>query len=109
MAALGGAQVACDIGHQSPVRFNLVGYAVQRQMSKRSPASTPAPASLRSAGPLNPQSVTSFPDVVVIAAEKEQRFAFADHYIFHFGNEDGVVAGILGRLQAAFQIGQGPL
>jgi hypothetical protein len=44
--------------------------------------------------------------VSVFAADVEQRFALPHFDMFDFRNKDGVIAGGLGRMQAAFEIGQ---
>src|SRR5579885_3394694 len=47
-----------------------------------------------------------FAEVAIVRLKVQQRAAFADDDIFNFGDKYGVVAGILGALQAAFQIGE---
>src|SRR5271165_1046642 len=44
--------------------------------------------------------------LAVLSPEKQQRVAVAHHHIFDFRNKDGVIAGLFGRVQAAFQVGQ---
>src|SRR5882672_1568461 len=46
-------------------------------------------------------------DLPVFAAEKQQRLSLAHHHILDFRNKDGMVASLLRRLQAAFQISEG--
>jgi hypothetical protein len=43
-------------------------------------------------------------DAPVTGLEVEERFAIAHHNVFDFGDEDGVVAGVLCALQPAFKI-----
>src|SRR5579864_3259838 len=53
--------------------------------------------------------VTSFhlrSDRPVARLEEKQWLPASDQRVFHFGNEDGVIAGILRGLQTAFQVGQ---
>lgn len=35
------------------------------------------------------------PDLAILSPEKQKRIAFADHHVFNFSNEDGVVARLL--------------
>ena len=44
--------------------------------------------------------------LAIFPAEVQQRVSLADDHIFHFGDEDGVIAGILRRVQTAFQVGE---
>jgi hypothetical protein len=37
----------------------------------------------------------------VLAAKKQEWIACTHHHVFHFGDEDGVIASILRRLQSA--------
>jgi len=46
-------------------------------------------------------------DFVVFALEEEERAAGAYDNFFDFGDEDGVVAGILGAVEAALEVGEG--
>ena len=43
-----------------------------------------------------------FADTAVFSPEEQQRAPLPHDHIFDLGNEDRVVPGILGRLQAAF-------
>src|SRR5208283_2136767 len=44
--------------------------------------------------------------LAVLSPEEQQRIAVANHHVFDFRNEDGVIAGLLGGVQAAFQVGE---
>src|SRR5580693_6806533 len=48
-------------------------------------------------------------DLAVLAPEKQQWFALADHNVLHFRNKDGMVARFLRRLQPAFEVRQRPM
>src|SRR6516165_8175679 len=45
-------------------------------------------------------------DLAVLAVEEQQRVAFAHDDFFHLRDENRVVAGVLCRVQAAFEISQ---
>jgi hypothetical protein len=42
----------------------------------------------------------------VLALEEQQRIALIDYDLFHFRDKDRVIAGFLGRVESAFEIGQ---
>jgi hypothetical protein len=51
--------------------------------------------------------VLSVADFLVLAFEEEKRAAGADKDFFDFGDEDGVVAGVLGGVETALEVGEG--
>jgi hypothetical protein len=124
-------QLVCDIGHSHRVTSNLVLHStVASILGERTPParrpSQKAPGFLRLSlgagckkafykarvriiarpGDLDHQLLTA---LAVFAPEKQKRLALADYHILDFRNKDGVVPGILRRLQPAFQVGQGPV
>ena len=42
--------------------------------------------------------------MAILPAKIRQRIAFANHYLFDFRNEDGVIARILRAVQTALEI-----
>src|SRR5262249_53875066 len=45
----------------------------------------------------------------ISSAKKQQRLPVMDDHLFDFGDENGVVPRIMGRLESAFQVCQSPM
>jgi hypothetical protein len=95
----------CDIRHNLSVTSNLVLNRPVRQIwSKRLRVPLARCPPHKAPGLFFPLVRHLFPNLAVLAAEKQQRFALTHYFVLYFGNEDGVVASLLRRLQPAFQV-----
>src|SRR5580700_2232923 len=61
------------------------------------------------AGPFLAPALHFAADLAILAPEKQQRLALAQHYILRFSNKNSVIARLLGRLQPAFHVRQRPV
>ena len=89
----------CDIRHNRVVTSNLAFHRELTPICKERLRTPPSPATpLRRRRAFLCLFRHVLPDFAVLAPEKQQRIAFANHHVLNFRNKDGVVAGLLRRL-----------